>query len=79
MAGIPLDVVSDICDQVGAWQHAFLSETSLKRYRRACAWTMSEVAKAAAGGATAAVDVAFQDPTPWMRKAFKYKIGRAHV
>ncbi|GJE51446.1 hypothetical protein GOFOIKOB_4505 [Methylobacterium tardum] len=72
MAGIPLDVISDICNQVGQWQHAFLSETSLKRYRRACAWTMSEVAKAAAGGATAAVDEAFQDPTPWMRRAFKY-------
>lgn len=30
------------------------------------------MAKAAAGGATAAVDVAFLDPTPWLRRAFKY-------
>ncbi|WP_281407043.1 hypothetical protein [Methylobacterium sp. WL64] len=41
MAGLPLDVVNDICDQLGAWQRAFLSETTLDRYRRACAWTMS--------------------------------------
>lgn len=72
MTGLPLDLVSDVCDQVAAWQDAFLSEASLNRYRRACAWTMSEVAKGACKDATAAIDVAFQDPTPWMRRAFKY-------
>jgi len=72
MAGLPLDVVSDICDQVAAWQEAFISEASLKRFQRACAWTMSEVAKGACQDVTAAVDVAFQDPTPWMRRSFGY-------
>jgi hypothetical protein len=72
MAGLSIDVVSDICDAVGQWQHTFLSEASLNRYRRACAWSMSEVAKAAAAGGTDAVDVAFENPTPWMRKAFGY-------
>lgn len=33
---------------------------------------MSEVAKGACADVTAAVDVAFQDPTPWMRRAFGY-------
>lgn len=72
MAGLSIDVVSDICDQVGAWQRAFLSEASLDRCRRACAWSMSEVAKAAAAGGTDAIDAAFENPTPWMRKAFGY-------
>jgi|GEM_PF-2634051 len=72
MAGLPLDVVSDICDQVAAWQRAFLWESTLDRYRRACAWTTSEVAKGACQDVTAAVDVGFQDPTPWMRRAFGY-------
>ncbi|OHV17588.1 hypothetical protein BK022_04710 [Methylorubrum extorquens] len=64
MAGLSIDVVSDICDQVGAWQRAFLSEASLDRYRRACAWSMSEVAKAAAAGGTDAIDAAFENPNP---------------
>lgn len=72
MAGLSIDVVSDICDQVGAWQRAFLSRASLDRYRRACAWSMSEVAKAAAAGGTDAIDRAFENPTPWMRRAFGY-------
>lgn len=72
MAGLPLDVISDVCDQVAAWQNAFLSESSLKRYQRACAWTMSEIAKGACLDVTAAIDTTFDDPTPWMRKAFKY-------
>ncbi|MFF9550850.1 hypothetical protein [Methylobacterium fujisawaense] len=51
---------------------AFISETSLDQYRRACAWTASEVAKAASRGATDAIDQAFDDPTPWMRRALGY-------
>ncbi|GJD97464.1 hypothetical protein [Methylobacterium iners] len=70
MAGI--DFTSDIFDQVAAWQDAFISESSLDRYRRACAWTASEVAKAASKGATSAIDEAFENPTPWMRRAFGY-------
>ncbi len=70
MAGI--DFTSDLHDQVGAWVDAFLSETSLDRYRRACAWTASEVAKAASRGATEVIDDAFDSPTPWMRRAFGY-------
>lgn len=65
MAGLPIDVMTDVCDQVAAWQAAFLSESTLDRYRRACAWTMSEVAKGACADVTAAVDTAFQDPTRW--------------
>lgn len=72
MTGLPIDVMTDVCDQVSAWQRAFLSEGTLDRYRRACAWTMSEVAKGACKDVNAAVDVAFQDPTPWMRRAFDY-------
>lgn len=67
-----VNLVSDICDGVAAWQEAFVSEASLDRYRRACAWTTSEVAKAGAAGATAGIDRAFSNPTPWMRKAFGY-------
>lgn len=70
---LSLDVVSDICDQVAAWEQAFLSEASLDRFRRASAWAMSETAKAAKIGATDALDDAFQNPTPWMRRAFTYK------
>jgi len=80
MPGIDVSVQSDICDAVAAWQEAFLSEASLTRYRRACAFTASEgrqgprkVAKAACQGATRALDRAFEDPTPWMRRAFSYK------
>jgi hypothetical protein len=51
---------------------AFISESSLDRYRRACAWKASEVAKIACRGATDAIDVAFDNPTPWMRRAFGY-------
>jgi hypothetical protein len=51
---------------------AFISEASLDRFRCACAWTASEVAKAASQGATAAIDDAFDSPTPWMRRAFGY-------
>ncbi|MCJ2074503.1 hypothetical protein MKK68_02375 [Methylobacterium sp. E-016] len=40
MPGIDVSVQSDICDAVAQWQDAFLSETSLKRYRRACAFTV---------------------------------------
>ncbi|KST61128.1 hypothetical protein AO398_00100 [Methylobacterium sp. GXS13] len=72
MAGLPIDVMTDVCDQVAAWQAAFLSESTLDRYRRACAWTMSGVAKGACQNVTAAVDVAFQDLMPWMRRAFGY-------
>ncbi|MCJ2074420.1 hypothetical protein MKK68_01925 [Methylobacterium sp. E-016] len=72
MVGLPLDVVSDICDQLGAGQRAFLSETTLDRYRRACAWSMSEVAKGACREVTEAIDDAFESPTHWMRKAFDY-------
>lgn len=70
--GLSVDVVSDICDAIGQWQHAFLSETTLDRYQRACSWTMSEIAKAAALGGKDAIDDAFEDPTPWMRNAFTY-------
>lgn len=49
MAGI--DFISDLYDQVGAWADAFLSETSLDRYRRAWAWTASEVALSRRGAA----------------------------
>lgn len=70
---LSLDVVSDICDQVAAWEAAFLSEASLDRFRRASAWAMSETAKAAKEGATDALSDAFQNPTPWMRRAFTYK------
>ncbi|WP_156398893.1 hypothetical protein [Methylobacterium sp. Leaf469] len=70
---LSLDVVSDICDQVAAWEAAFLSETSLNRFRRASACAMSETSKAAKIGATDALDDAFQNPTPWMRRAFTYK------
>ena len=70
MAGT--DFTSDLHDQVGAWMEAFISDSSLDRYRRACAWTASEVAKAACRGATEAIDTAFDNPTPWMRRAFGY-------
>jgi hypothetical protein len=70
---LSLDVVSDICDQVAAWEAAFLSEASLDRFRRASAWAMSETAKAAKEGATDALSDAFQNPTPWMRRAFTYR------
>ncbi|KQU17531.1 hypothetical protein ASG63_08450 [Methylobacterium sp. Leaf94] len=73
MAGLSLDVLSDICDQVAAYERAFLSEASLDRYRRACAWTTSEVAKEARNRANEAVEDAFDNPTPWMRRAFAYK------
>lgn len=72
MATLDVSVISDVCDRVGAWQRAFLAEASLDRYRRACAWSMSEVAKAAAAGGTDATDTAFENPTPWMRRAFGY-------
>ena len=70
---LPINVVSSVCDQVAAWQEAFLGEANLDRFRRAAAWTMSEVAKGAAGGAKDAVEDAFENPTPWMRSAFGYK------
>ncbi len=69
---LPLNVISDICDVTGAWADAFLSEVSLKRYRRACAWAMSEAAKWGAEGATDAIPATFSNPTPWMMKAFTY-------
>ncbi len=47
-------------------------ETST-RFRRAAAWTKSEVAKGAASGAKDAVEDAFENPTPWMRGVFGYK------
>ncbi|MBK3398073.1 hypothetical protein [Methylobacterium ajmalii] len=67
-----IDLVSDICDAVAAWEQAFVSEASLDRYRRACAWTASEVAKSASVGATSGIDRAFSNPTPWMSRAFGY-------
>ncbi|MFY9293868.1 MAG: hypothetical protein WAP03_24710 [Methylorubrum rhodinum] len=69
---LPVNIISDICDVTGAWSEAFLSEVSLKRYRRACAWAMSEAAKWGAEGATDAVATTFSNPTPWMMRAFKY-------
>jgi hypothetical protein len=63
-----IDFSTDLHDAVGAWMESFISETSLTRDRRACAWTASEVAKVACQGATEAID----DPTPWMRRAFGY-------
>lgn len=69
---LPVNVISDICDVTGAWADAYLSEVSLKRYRRACAWAMSEAAKWGAEGATDAVATTFSNPTPWMIQAFKY-------
>lgn len=75
---LSVSVVADICDQVAAFQEAFLSQASLDRFRRASAWAMSETAKAAKEGATEALEDAFQNPTPWMRRAFTYKraLGR---
>ncbi|SFM09490.1 hypothetical protein [Methylorubrum salsuginis] len=70
---IHIDIVSSVCDQVAAWQQAFLGEANLDRFRRAAAWTMSEVAKGAASGAKDAVEDAFENPTPWMRGVFGYK------
>lgn len=70
---LPINIVSSVCDQVAAWQEVFLGEANLDRFRRAAAWTMSEVAKGAAGGAKDAVEDTFENPTPWMRGAFGYK------
>lgn len=70
---LPINIVSSVCDQVAAWQDAFLGEANLDRFRRAAAWTMSEVAKGAASGAKDALEDAFEKPTPWMRGAFGYK------
>lgn len=69
---LPVNIVSDICDATGAFQEAFLFEVSLKRFRRACAWAMSEAAKWASEGAKDAIPSTFSNPTPWMMKPFKY-------
>ncbi|AMB45062.1 hypothetical protein Y590_09150 [Methylobacterium sp. AMS5] len=34
---LPINVVSSVCDQVAAWQEAFLGEANLDRFRRAAA------------------------------------------
>ncbi|TXM70671.1 hypothetical protein [Methylobacterium sp. WL120] len=69
---LSLDVLSDICDAVGAWQDAYISEVGLDKYRRACAWAMSETAKAASIGVDEAIEDTFDNATPWMRKAMGY-------
>ena len=72
MAGFSLHVMSDICDALGQWQETYVSQTSLDKYRRACAWTVSEVAKASSIGVTHAIEDTFDNPTPWMLRAMAY-------
>lgn len=59
---LSVDVASDLCDQVAAWEAAFLSEVSLDRFRRASTWAMSETAKAAKEGATGRPVRRFPEP-----------------
>ena len=72
----PFDLVriqSDLSDVLGSYMDAFLSETSLDRYRRACAWVTDETVKTLSKGANAGLDRVLDDPTPWMRKAYQYR------
>lgn len=72
MAGLSLNVLSDICDALGQWQERYISEVGLDKFRRAAAWAMSETVKASSIGVTAAIGRTFQNPTPWMMKAMGY-------
>ncbi|MBO1022008.1 hypothetical protein IPV08_18800, partial [Methylobacterium sp. SD274] len=72
----PFDLVriqSDLGDVLGSYMDVFLSETSLDRYRRACAWVTDETVKTLSKCATAGLDRVLDDPTPWMRKAYQYR------
>lgn len=72
----PFDLIrirSDIDDVLGSYMDAFLSETSLDRYRRACAWVTDETVKTLSKGANSGLDRVLDDPTPWMRKAYQYR------
>lgn len=72
----PFDLVrirSDLDDVLCSYMDAFLSEASLDRYRRACAWVMDESVKALAKGGNDGLDRVMDQPTPWMRKAWSYR------
>lgn len=63
--------VTDIADCLIAWQERYVSEASMKRYKRACAWTMDETAKRVATRMPAVMDRVLDRPTPWMKRAFQ--------
>ncbi|APX86019.1 hypothetical protein BV511_15710 [Methylorubrum extorquens] len=62
----PFDLVrirSDLDDVLGSYMDAFLSEASLDRYRRACAWVTDESVKDLAKAGIAGLDRVMDQPT----------------
>lgn len=68
-----IDFTSDIGARLETWAEQFVSETSWRRYQRACAFVMDETAKHVAMSMRAAAPTAMEHPTPWTIRGFQYR------
>lgn len=72
MARLDLAVLTDLGAQLAAWEEQYVSQAGYEKYRRACAWTVSEAAKGVAGRMAEAMLQVLDRPTPWMLRAWQY-------
>lgn len=73
MAGFDIDLTTDITDRLATWAEQFISETSFRRYQRACAFVMDETAKHVAVGMRQVLPSVLDRPTVWSQRAFQYR------
>lgn len=73
MAGFDIDLTTDITDRLATWAEQYISETSFRRYERACAFVMDETAKHVAVGMRQVLPSVLDRPTEWSKRAFQYR------
>ncbi len=69
------DISTDLSARMMTWADQFISETSYRRFERACAFVSDETAKRLAQRMNAVTVEVFDRPTPWMRRAWQYRRG----
>ncbi len=79
MPGFDVKTLSDLSDQLKAWEAAFIGPSTHKRFERAATWTVDEIVKGIAVGMREAMGEALDNPTPWTARAFQYtrSLGKA--
>ena len=74
MAGsFDIAFISDVTDRIETWAEQFISETSFRRYLRACAYVTDESSKHVTLAMRAALPRLMDRPTEWSKRAFQYR------
>lgn len=74
-SNLGFDLSTDLGDRMATSSRQFASETSYRRYERACAFVSDEVAKRLANRMNALTTEVFDHPRVWMKRAWQYRRG----